>query len=65
MNLTGCMIDAQEAKALGLVARIYPVETLVEETIKSAEIISGMSLPSVMMAKECVNKCKIDYLFSV
>jgi enoyl-CoA hydratase/carnithine racemase len=50
------MIDAAEAKAAGLVARIYPADTLVEETVKSAELIASFSKPSVMMAKECVNK---------
>jgi enoyl-CoA hydratase/carnithine racemase len=56
LNLTGVMIDAQEAKASGLVARVYPAAELVEETIKSAELIASYSLPSVMMAKEAVNK---------
>lgn len=56
MNLTGVMIDAQEAKDAGLVARIYPAASLVEETVKSAELIASYSLPSVMMAKEAVNK---------
>jgi enoyl-CoA hydratase len=56
MNLTGEMIDAQEAKQSGLVARVYPADSLVEETVKSAELIASYSLPSVMMAKEAVNK---------
>lgn len=60
MNLTGVMINAEQAKQAGLVARIYPVATLLEETIKSAELIASYSLPSVMMAKEAVNKGKID-----
>jgi enoyl-CoA hydratase len=59
MNLTGVMIDAQEAKDAGLVARIYPSASLVEETVKSAELIASYSLPSVMMAKEAVNKCML------
>jgi enoyl-CoA hydratase/carnithine racemase len=56
MNLTGDMIGAEEAKQMGLVARIYPAATLVEETVKSATLIASYSLPSVMMAKEAVNK---------
>ncbi|KAI8897143.1 enoyl-CoA hydratase/isomerase [Globomyces pollinis-pini] len=56
MNLTGVMIDAEEAKQAGLVARIYPAADLVAETIKSAEVIASYSLPSVLMAKEAVNK---------
>ena len=56
MNLTGEMIGAEEAKQMGLVARIYPAASLVEETVKSATQIASYSLPSVMMAKEAVNK---------
>lgn len=56
MVLTGCMISAQDAEKAGLVARIYPADNLVEETIKSAELIASFSLPSVLMAKEAVNK---------
>ncbi|KAJ3269444.1 Fatty acid oxidation complex subunit alpha [Terramyces sp. JEL0728] len=56
MNLTGVMIDAEEAKAAGLVARIYPADKLVEESIKNAEMIASYSRMSVMMAKEAVNK---------
>ena len=62
MNLTGVMIDAEEAKAAGLVARVYPSAQLVEETIKSAELIASYSLPSVMMAKEAVNKGNAEIL---
>ncbi|KAJ3339647.1 putative enoyl-CoA hydratase, mitochondrial [Entophlyctis luteolus] len=54
--LTGDTITAQEAEAAGLVAKIFPAESLVDEAVKSAEIIAGYSLPSVMMAKEAVNK---------
>jgi enoyl-CoA hydratase len=34
--MTGEMIDAREAKALGLAARVFPPETLLEETMKVA-----------------------------
>jgi enoyl-CoA hydratase/carnithine racemase len=56
MNLTGEMIGAEEAKQIGLVARVYPAASLLEETLKAAELIASYSLPSVMMAKEAVNK---------
>jgi len=54
--LTGGMLSAQEAERAGLVARVYPEETLLQEALKQAAIIAGYSLPSVMMAKEAVNK---------
>ncbi|MCB1796525.1 MAG: enoyl-CoA hydratase/isomerase family protein, partial [Candidatus Competibacteraceae bacterium] len=54
--LTGRMMDVGEAERAGLVSRIVPVAELIEEAIKTAEIIAGYSLPSVMMTKECVNR---------
>lgn len=54
--LTGRMMDAAEAEAAGLVARIVPAADLMAETLKTAEKIAGFSLPAVMMAKESVNR---------
>jgi len=53
--LTGRMMDAAEAERAGLVARIVPAANLMDEALKVAETIAGMSLPSVMAAKEAVN----------
>jgi enoyl-CoA hydratase len=53
--LTGRMMDAAEAERAGLVARIVPAQSLVEEALKVAATIAGMSLPSVLAAKEAVN----------
>jgi len=53
--LTGRMMDADEAERSGLVARVVPLDQLLDEAIKAAETIASYSLPSVMMAKECVN----------
>jgi enoyl-CoA hydratase len=54
--LTGSMMDVAEAERAGLVARVVPVERLLEEAVAAAEIIASKSLPSVVMAKECVNR---------
>lgn len=56
MVLTGRMMDAEEAERSGLVSRIIPVDDLLEEALKTARKIADLSLPSVMIAKECVNK---------
>src|SRR5580698_9214088 len=53
--LTGRLMDVQEAERSGLVARIVPLQSLVEEALKVAETIASMSLPSVLGAKEAVN----------
>ena len=53
--LTGRLMDAAEAERSGLVARVVPAANLMDEAIKVAETIAGMSLPSVMAGKEAVN----------
>jgi enoyl-CoA hydratase len=54
--LTGRMMDAQEAERSGLVARVVPAANLIEEATKAADTIAAMSLPSVLAAKESVNR---------
>jgi len=56
MNLTGRMMDAEEAERSGLVSRIIPADELMEEAMKVATKIADFSLPSVMMIKEATNK---------
>jgi enoyl-CoA hydratase len=56
MILTGRMMDAGEAERAGLVARIVPAADLLAEAMKTAETIASMSLPSVVLAKEAVNR---------
>lgn len=56
MCLTARMIDANEAERCGLVARVIPADSLLNETIAAAETIAGYSLPVVMMIKESVNR---------
>jgi enoyl-CoA hydratase len=54
--LTGRMMDAAEAERSGLVARVVPAASLMEEAMKAAETIAAMSLPSVLAAKEAVDR---------
>jgi enoyl-CoA hydratase len=54
--LTGRMMDAAEAERAGLVARVVPVASLMDETMKAAAIIAGMGLMAVRAAKESVNR---------
>src|SRR5262252_7584583 len=53
--LTGRMMDAAEAERCGLVARVVPAASLVDEAMKVAETIASMSLPALMVAKEAIN----------
>jgi enoyl-CoA hydratase len=50
------MMDAEEAERSGLVSRILPLADLIEEAIATAQKISELSQPIVMMAKESVNR---------
>jgi enoyl-CoA hydratase len=55
MVLTGRMMDAVEAERLGIVARLVPAETLMDEAMAMAEKIAGLSQPVVASAKRVVN----------
>ena len=54
--LTGRMMDAAEAERAGLVTRVVPAASLIEEAMKVAETIAAMSLPALIAAKEAVNR---------
>jgi len=54
--LTGRMMDAAEAERCGLVSRVVPLASLMDEALKAAETVAAYSLPVAMMAKESVNR---------
>jgi len=54
--LTGRMMDAQEAERAGLVSRVLPADKVLEEALAMAAAIASYSLPSVLMAKEAINR---------
>ena len=56
MCLTGRMMDAAEAERSGVASRVVPAAELVEEAVKTATAIAKLSRPSVLMAKEAVNR---------
>jgi enoyl-CoA hydratase len=56
MCLTGRMMDAAEAERSGLVSRVVPAASLVEEALKTAALIASLSASAVYAAKESVNR---------
>jgi enoyl-CoA hydratase len=56
MVLTGRMMDAAEAERAGLVSRVVAADKLMEEALGAAQAICQLGQPSVMLAKECVNR---------
>ncbi|GLR48019.1 enoyl-CoA hydratase [Sphingomonas astaxanthinifaciens] len=55
MCLTGRMMGAEEAERAGLVVRVVPAESLVEEALKTAAEIAAMPPLAAIAAKEMVN----------
>ncbi|WP_408099205.1 enoyl-CoA hydratase-related protein [Peredibacter sp. HCB2-198] len=53
--LTGEMMDAYEAEKSGLVAKVVPAETLMQETFEIAKVIANRAPIAVKLAKEAVN----------
>ena len=56
MCLSGRMMDAAEAERAGLVARVVPAASLMDDTLALAAKIAAQSLPITLMAKEAVNR---------
>ena len=54
MILTGRMMDAVEAERAGLVSRVFPADTLLDETLAVARKIAAQSPLAVAMNKELV-----------
>jgi enoyl-CoA hydratase len=50
------MMDAAEAERSGLVSRVVPLASLLEDAVATAAKIAELSQPIVMMAKESVNR---------
>lgn len=56
MVLTGRMMGAREAEAAGLVSRVVPVGTCLDEALKLAREIASKAPLAARFAKEAVNK---------
>ncbi len=56
MVLTGRMMNADEAERSGLVSRVVPLDDLMDDAIKTADTIAGMSRPITYLAKESINR---------
>ncbi len=55
MVMTGRMMDSAEAERAGLVSRVVPADTLIEEAMAAAKKIASQSPLAAMMNKELVN----------
>jgi len=55
MIFTGALIDAREAKQLGLLNQVYPAEELPEQVMRMAKLIAQKSALALKWAKRCIN----------
>ncbi|KAF0302719.1 Enoyl-CoA hydratase, mitochondrial [Amphibalanus amphitrite] len=55
MCLTGRKLTATEALQAGLISRVFPAESLLEEALKTAEKIAQLSSTAVILCKRAVN----------
>ncbi|HEX8415175.1 MAG TPA: enoyl-CoA hydratase [Sphingomicrobium sp.] len=55
MCLTGRMMDAEEAERAGLVSRVIPAASLIDEAVSVAGVIAGMAPLAVKANKEMVD----------
>ena len=58
MHLTGRFMEAAEAERCGLVSRVYPAKSLMEETMKIAAKIAEKSMLTAMLVKEAVGRAQ-------
>ncbi len=56
MALTGRMMDAAEAERAGLVSRVVPLASLMDEALAAALMVASFSQLATMAAKESVNR---------
>ena len=55
MCLTGRMMDATEAERANLVTRVFPADTMMEETLKLAAKIAAQSRVASLLTKRAIN----------
>ena len=58
MHLTGRFMDAAEAERGGLVSRVVPAKSLIEEVMKIAAKVAEKSMVTAMLVKESVNRAQ-------
>jgi enoyl-CoA hydratase len=54
--MTGGMIDANEAKEIGIVNKVFPAEQLWEETMKTAGAIASKGRVALKALKDCIHR---------
>ncbi len=56
LMLTGRRIDARESLSIGLVSKVVAAESLMDETMQTADRMTGNAPVSMALVKECLNR---------
>lgn len=54
--MTGIIISAQEAKDMGLANKVFPHESLWEETMKTANVLASKGKVAIKAIKHCIDR---------
>jgi enoyl-CoA hydratase len=54
--MTGALLSAAEAKEIGLVNKIFPADSLWEETMKTAEVLASKGRVAMRAIKRCIDR---------
>ena len=54
--MSGAMISAQEAKEIGLVNKVFPLDKLWEGTMKTANVLASKGKVSMRAVKRCIDR---------
>ncbi len=54
--MTGVVISAEYAKEIGLVNKVFPQEMLMEETMKTANVLASKGKVSMRSVKRCIDR---------
>jgi enoyl-CoA hydratase len=54
--MTGMMMSAKEAKDIGLVNKVFPIEALWDESVKVAKVLASKGKVSMRAVKETINR---------
>ena len=53
---SGAIVDAAEARRIGLADEVYPVEELMNKAMELAKLIASKAPVAISVAKECINR---------
>ena len=60
LALTGCIIDAQEARRIGLINHVHPVDAYLEAAMDMARTMASYDPRAMQASKDMINQCLVS-----